>query len=703
MVYFLRCFSPNDFIMWQMQTPRFTAKSIPVAFFLLTLLTYGLMFPWTGFYWDDWPFAWIAKFLGPAEFIPAFEPFRPFLGPIFFGTTSLLPPNPLLWQSLALILRFALALSAWWTFRTIWPHAKWQTLSAALLFLVFPGYSQHWVALTHINQEWIPFLFYLLSFGFTARALRQPDQFTRYTALALLFLVPGVFPTEYFATQEPLRFLFLLALLTDYWSWNTVKKSLKRALRLWFPYLLVWLANGAWLVYYYRFGAYASYGVTATGQFSVLTFLLAMADAIWKAGLYSWLQVLVLAARSLSNPSTLLTLGVIALSFVLITFYLRQLKLGRSPKSYHPRREPELDPQTHFNWAWQALTIGLIGILLGRLPSWAAGLPLTLQSINDRFMVSMMIGGSLFLAGLLELVFGKSRWKVLGLALVLALGIGQQFYTANDFRRDWSRQQEIFWQMAWRMPGLEPGTVILTHELPLRYETDMGLTAPLNWIYAPHYTGGELPYALVYTRSRLDGNTLPALIPGQPVAFDYRTVKFKGSTSQAVTIIVPPNACLHVLDSVYAGGDTYERQPRFLREAIPLSNPQLILPNAKPPEMPVGLFGPEPPHTWCYYYEKAELARQMGDWDTVAALGEQARAQGFAPGDALEWLPFIEGYVITGDYKAAREISILAYQDDSRPRKGLCQAWQRIRLNGQGTDQLEELATEMLEKFACAP
>ena len=155
---------------------RFTTKSIPIAFFVLTILTYGLMLPWTGFYWDDWPFAWIQKFLGPAEFIPAFEPFRPFLGPIFFGTTSLLPPNPLLWQSLALILRFALTCTAWWMFKSIWPKAKWQTLTAALLFLVFPGYSQHWVAYTHINQEWIPFLFYILSFGLTAKAFRTSEK-----------------------------------------------------------------------------------------------------------------------------------------------------------------------------------------------------------------------------------------------------------------------------------------------------------------------------------------------------------------------------------------------------------------------------------------------------------------------------------------------------------------------------------------------
>ena len=682
---------------------RFTEKTIPITLFILTILTYGLMLPWTGFYWDDWPFAWIQKFLGPAEFIPAFAPFRPFLGPVFFGTTSLLPPNPLWWQSLALLLRFALAWTVWWTFKSIWPDKKWQTLTASLLFLVFPGYSQHWVAYTHINQEFIPFLFYLLSFGFTAQALRQPDKFKRYSIYALLFLVLGVFPTEYFATQEPLRLLFILSLITDTpfsgvgWSLKTVKKSFTRALSLWLPYLFIWLANAAWLVYYYKFGAYASYEVASAESLltfsgaAILKFLAAMGDALWKAGLYSWVQVLVLSARSISNPSTLLTLGMIAVSFVLIAFYFRFLEI-RSLES------PGFG-QNH-NWGWQAVMFGLIGILLGRIPSWAAGLPLTLQSINDRFMVSMMIGGSLFLAGLLDLIFGKSRLKVYIVAFLVALGIGQQFYTANDFRRDWARQQEIFWQMAWRMPALKTGTVILTHELPLRYETDMGLTAPLNWIYAPAYERGNLPYALLYTRTRLDGVSLPELEPGQPISFDYRTVQFNGSTSQAVTIIVPPNACLHVLDPVYAGGDTYERQPRFLRDAIPLSDPTLIIPDARPPELPRSLFGTEPPHTWCYYYTKAELARQVGDWETVVALGDEARSKGYVPGDALEWLPFIEGYIIMGDAQSARELSVIAFEDDSRPRKGLCHTWKRIQQEHEGS---AALAVEMLETFECPP
>jgi hypothetical protein len=96
-----------------MKSIRFTSKSIPLLFAIVTLFAYGLLLPLTGFYWDDWPFAWMAEFQGPAEFFPAFSGVRPFLSPIFFVTTSLIPPIPIFWQIFALVIRFASGLAAW--------------------------------------------------------------------------------------------------------------------------------------------------------------------------------------------------------------------------------------------------------------------------------------------------------------------------------------------------------------------------------------------------------------------------------------------------------------------------------------------------------------------------------------------------------------------------------------------------------------
>ena len=576
-----------------------------------------------------------------------FRPFagvRPFLGPIFFVTTSLIPPIPIYWQVFALIIRFLSALSAWFVLKQVWPNYKHQTLIASLLFLVFPGYSQHWVAFTHINQEWIPFLFYLLSFGFTARAVRKPDSFNSNMIYALLLLIAGVFPTEYFVSIEPLRFLFIWVILSEETNgvWNRFVQALKR----WWPYLCVWLANAIWLAYFYTIGGYESYEVEVVKEpLTLLGIISTFGEAIGKAGFYVWIQVLVLTSKAISSPTNLLTLAFIILAFILITFYFRNLDLPNN--------------QTK-GFAVSAVVIGLIGILLGRIPSFAAGLPLTLQSSYDRFMISMMLAGSLFVTGFVELLIRSTSLKPYALALLIALGIGQQFFNANIFRRDWAKQQEIYWQLAWRIPALKPNTALLTDQLPIDYETDLSFTAPINWMYAPTYSrsipgdeSGNLPYALLYTEKRLGGASLPALEPNKGISLPIRRVSFTGSTSQVLVIYMPPNGCLRVLDFRRGDESTYGKQSRFLVDAIPLSDPSTIIFNA---DQTVKLpFLSEPDHHWCYYFAKAELAYQQKDYGKVIGLIDEAVSRGYEPEDPLEWLAYIESKALTGNMEAAEK------------------------------------------------
>jgi hypothetical protein len=688
-----------------MRANYFSERSIPLLFLAVTVAAYGLLLPLTGFYWDDWPFAWIAKFLGPWEFIPAFSKVRPFLGPIFFVTTSLIPPVPLYWQIFALVIRFLACVSTWFVLRQVWPRHKWQALVTSLLFLVFPGYSQHWVAYTHINQEWIPFIFYLLSFGFTARALRTlppPSEKTdesrvtnespatgkhegarNNTIFALLLLIAGVFPTEYFVSIEPMRFLFIWVILSE--RTGSFGQKFIETFKRWIPYFLIWLANGAWLAYFYTIGGYESYDVEVVNQpLTLLSLLFTIGDAIWKAGLYVWAQVLVLAAGAITAPTTLATLGLIVLSFLVLLVYLKNINLTEGPAR---------------TFAISAIVIGLAGILLGRIPSFAAGLPLTLQSSYDRFMISMMLGGSLLIAGLVELFIRPPRIRTYAFALLIALGIGQQFFNANIFRRDWAKQQEIYWQLAWRIPAMKPDTALLTDQLPIDYETDLGFTAPINWMYAPEYQGGDLPYALFYTEKRLGGAALPSLEPGTKITLPIRRVNFNSTTSQVLVIHMPRNGCLRVLDPTRRDEITYSRQSRYLVESIRLSDLSNILINSDPPaQIP---FLSEPEHTWCYYFAKAELAYQQADWERVIVLIDEAQSLGFAPEDPFEWLTYIEALARTGDYEAAEKISVKILEQENRIRKGLCEVWKRVQSEARLRGEVDSRLDELLSSLSC--
>jgi hypothetical protein len=690
-------------IMMKMRSIRFSAKSAPAAFAVVTLLAYGLLLPFTGFYWDDWPFAWIARFLGPSAFIPAFQGFRPFLGPIFLATTSILPPNPLLWQSFALLVRLVAALAAWFALNQVWPARRWQTCAAALLFLVFPAYSQHWVAYTHINQEWISFIAYLFSLGLSVRALRSGRSFLGLTALALLLEAIGLFPTEYFIGLEPVRFLFfwVMAVEVAQGFGPRLLESLKR----WSPYLLVWLADIVWLVRYYRSGIYVSYDLTAAAAPPALNqALLVFGDALWKAGLYAWVQVTVLVARSMPSPASLLTILVVLVAFVMGAFYLLRLERhsesSTSSSSAAPQAAvPGPAPSDRWQFAAACVIIGAVGVLLGRVPSFAAGLPLTLQSSYDRFTISMMLGGSILVLGLVELTLAGSRGRAFTVAALLALGIGQQFFNANIFRRDWQRQTEIYWQFAWRVPGLQPGTAVITKQLPLDYETDLSMTAALNWIYARNPKPPDLPYAMVYSEKRLGGIVLPDLDLGTPMKLPFRTMEFEGNTSQAIVIYVPPNGCVRVLDPGLGDGMTYSRLPEAVTSLIPLSDPRLIIQEASSLPLPTPPFAREPAHGWCYYYEKAELARQAGDWKRIVQLGATASQKGLTPADPFEWLPYIEAGARAGDAGAAAQLTRQALELDAKLQRGLCVVWKRVQLDGPIKNQT--LAATLLAELSC--
>jgi hypothetical protein len=106
-----------------------------------------------------------------------------------------------------------------------------------------------------------------------------------------------------------------------------------------------------------------------------------------------------------------------------------------------------------------------------------------------------------------------------------------------------------------------------------------------------------------------------------------------------------------------------------LSGALDLSNLDLILTEATPPaQPPVSLVGRELEHTWCYYFEKADLARQRGDWRGISALGEEVQAGGFKPTDLSEWMPFIQAYARTGKVEQARALADqVMKQENLRP------------------------------------
>jgi hypothetical protein len=657
--------------------------TIPLLILTLILLGYGLLTPWMGFYWDDLPFAWFLRFFGPVEFIEAFRPFRPLLGPIFTVTTSLFGGHPFTWQVIGLLTRLLLSLQVWHLLRWTFPTQKANALWVALLFAMYPGYKQQWVALTHVNQEFIPLLFLLSSFLITIWIIRNGRHAKLLTALAILLQALGLFSTEYFFGLEILRFLFLLVIFSQ--TLGNRKEILQKAIRTWLPYFITWVLNAVWTYAYHRSTAYASYEVSilSSSTLSPLALVNEFLGTLSLAAFISWIDAFDIFAIIDGTITEAFAFGVLLVSAGLVFFTVRaQVRDKESDKN-----------AMEDSWGWQAAGIGLVGIVAGRLPSWAAGLPLKLEFDHDRFFVSIMLGASLFIVGLASLVLREGRRKSVILSLLIGLCVSHQFSTANTFRRDWANQQNLFWELAWRMPAIEENTALLTYELPIQYASDWQMTAGLNWAYAPSLNDRNLPYFLLYLKTRLN-SSLPSLQANTLIDIQYRTVHFDGNTSNSLVIYKEAGECLRVLDPVYGNAETVPNASPLLISAIRLSDPSRIIADASEPALDKTLFGAEPSRGWCYTYSKAELARQQGDWERIARLYRQAEREGLNPSAPAEYLPFIEGFALTGDIDMALKLTGRTIKENRALCPALHTLWERVSLEQGSSANVESLLRE---------
>lgn len=654
--------------------------AVPLLFLLLVMLAYGLLLPWLGYYWDDWPFAWFLKFFGPSEFIQAFRPFRPLLGPIFQVTTSIFGGHPLVWQSLGLVIRLLLGLQVWSLLRKVWPARQSSILWVALLFTVYPAYGQQWVALTHVNQELIPLLLLLSSFILTTRILRQTSSPKYLPAFAVLLQALGLFSTEYFFGLEILRFCFILVILAE--TMTDRQDLLKKSLLQWAPYWVVWIVNAIWTYFYHRSAAYTSYGINVSSLLSPLALANEFITTLSLSGFTSWLGTFHLFAGLDGSATQLIALAVFLISGGAVYLVMQ----ANAPLT-------SAHPPSHFGW--QAAWIGLVGIFAGRLPSWAAGLPLKIEFDYDRFFVSIMLGAGLFIIGLADLMLKEKRAKPIFLSILIGMSTAYQFTAANTYRRDWANQQEFFWQLAWRAPAIQENTALLTHELPFKYASDLQLTAPLNWIYSPDLQGREIPYVLFYLKTRFDTSTIKA---DQPIHLQYRTVEFNGSTSNSLVIFKEADGCLRVLDPVYGNGETVPGASAYLLNAIPLSDPSRIVTDAPAPALDETLFGSEPSHAWCYFYAQAETARLENDWEGIVKIYQQAQAGGFSAWMPVENLPFIEALAMTGEIDKALKLTERTIKGQEILCPALVTLWDRV-----SQTQGRSLKADTLLQDECRP
>ncbi len=645
---------------------QFSARLVPFLYLLAACLAYGLLFIRLGYFWDEWPILWIAERLGPQGLTLYFETNRPFWGLIYHLTISLLGAyNPWVWQIFGLLLHWLAACGLWMTLRQVWPKFESVAFWCGLLFLVYPGFRQSSIAMMY-GHFFVAYAAFFWSLAFSLMAIRIKRHKIILIAAAVLLSLINLLSLEYFFVLEGLRPVFL---------WLAIRgprlpgrKMVSSFLKAWLPYLTALLAVVVWrtAIFPHQTHNYQP-ALVARLAGKPLPALLDLAGTIlkdlWTATFSAWSDIF--------NLPVLTVLG--ARSFVM---WAAAVLIGFSAMIIFVFKSPDYGKPDRRDFGVMILT-AITALLAGGLPFWVTDLPVGLGFPNDRFILPFIFGACLAISVLLHLLPGGRLAPQLALSALAALSIGFQFLNGVAYQRDWNIQRALFWQMSWRIPALQPGTALVTSQMPLRYFSDNSLAAPLNWIYDSDRSssaGGLMDY-MFYDASVRTTRALK-LEKGRPILQDYLAAEFKGSADRLVVFDFKPPACFRVLDP-----DLDPLNPTLsgvVRDTAVFSSLAPILADPDPVVPQTSIFGPEPPRGWCFYYQKADLARQRGDWAEAERLAAEAFASGDYPNDPAERLLFIEVYAHAGNWDRALELSGETAGISGLMKPSLTRLWQRM-------------------------
>ncbi len=646
---------------------------------LAAFFSYGIFASQQGLYWDDWVFAWTRTHLGPQGMIQLFSVTRPMRGWIEALLTILLGAQPALWQGYGLLVQWLAAVACWRFVLVMWPARRWQAVLAALLFLVYPGFTQQPLAMTY-HYYWVFTALFFVSLGWMVQAVRQGSEgWLKFGgAVGLGSLV--VWAMEYLFGLEVLRVAIIwIALDSPFWNKKT---RLKKTAKYYLPFLLNLSLYLYWRFFIYQHTRYNLEGgnVNVPGLTSPLTLAWNIFKTIPLVTGGAWLKII---QQNFLTQDASLTLGFLY-GFVLLS---GAFGLGYFFTTFRH------DPPAPAAGRWEQAGLAVLMLLCAGLPFLVVGLPIRLSYPEDRYTLPYALGVSLLMVVLLDFIKNPAQRFTLA-ALLVSLAMTVQMHNANVYRKEWQLQRDFLWQLTWRAPRIQPGTTLLTEDLGVFPHNDDEASAFLvNWAYAPDLHSAALPYEVFWIDARL-GYQLPALRSRLPISMNHFAATFSGSTDQVLVLHYAPPSCLRLLDPRYdaespllprgvdapyvASRVAWFALPRSVVQALPLSNPAAWVSDGVSPAVPEWLFGVEPQHRWCYYFQKADLARQAEEWGRVAQLGDQAFAAPYYPDDPAEYLPFIEAYGRLGRLEEARKLTEKTADLNPALRPMLCAAWQRV-------------------------
>ena len=593
---------------------------------------------------DDWYYIYDGIRAGAKVFHEMFRIDRPARGYFFELYFSVFGPNPLPYHISAFLWRGLSAIGALWVFNILWPKERKFAFLGALLFAIYPGYFW-WISAIEYQPMIASLALQVFSIALTLKAIQSQNRIAKITYLASAILTGWVYIAlvDYAIGMEVFRFLCVY-LLVNRDGRIGVWKRLFIAVKAWAWSSLIPLGFLFWRIFLFTNVRKAT---DIGGQLSVFLGNPVATTIDWFFQLYNSLLNLSVLAWIDQFPAFLQGMRLRDIAFgllfagvavLLVVFAERRIKPSGESKDWNSDQDQVRK---------EALLLGGVGMIFGVLPVIMANRYVNITGFSH-YGLPVSLAAAVFLIGFLN-TLSLRRTRVFALYAVIAAASLAHYGISINAVTEEVALQKFWWQVSWRIPMLQPGTtLVIQYPLSGMGDDGYGVMEAANVIYFPKPTG-QIPVHYPVAGLTLNSETLSDILNGE----QYKQTQYRSHTIDFdygnLLIISQPTltSCVHVIDGNQPLISTYD--PVNVTLAAPSSKIKNVIADASPVLPPEYIFGREPEHSWCYYFQKADLASQLGNWDDAVALGEEAIRLELSPEDRSEWLPFLKAYAITGN------------------------------------------------------
>lgn len=610
-----------------------------------------------GYYKDDWYLLYAGHSQGPEIFKLIYQIDRPARAFVMGAAYYLFGNNALLYNISGYLFRLLGAISLVWLLKMLWNDHRISIMWMGILFVIYPGFLSQINPIDYQSQLIALFLG-ILSIALNVKALENSKPIIR-VLLMILAISTGWFYlglVEYFMGLEAFRFLCIFIIANTKSEKSSLPRKLFKTIKLWIPASIIPFGFIIWRLFLFENQRKATniyfqlFALVTSPIQTLLTWVTNLFKDIINVIFLAWAVPLSEIAYKLNYRYFIigLVLGIICVLIVVLGTLLMRKFIGCK------------ENQQQSDWLGEALWLGLITVIFCLIPITIVNRIITFPHFS-RYALASSIGGAIFLVALIRSIASR-RLQLFLLSFLVFVGTITHYANAKSASIETETLNKFWWQVSWRIPQLEPGTNIVANYPSSFIEEDYFVWGPANLIYNPTISD-KWPIQLRISATVFNEENRNNIIARQGKEFFDRRGLYFYRNFRKVLIITQPSleSCVQVIDGNQPEVSKYEDSD--IVSIAPYSRIDRVLFNQPPISPPISIFGPEPFHDWCFYYEKASLARQQDDWETVVEMGDEAALNGFSPSDPIEWMPFLQAYIVLGEIEKIQPIATEINQD----------------------------------------